>query len=73
MALREDKSLLSWWDSERFEVYKEQVGPDVPATEKGKEELEEIEKVLEKAEEDLDDIKDGIDDRIKCFSYNLLA
>ena len=53
--------------SEQLDTYKEQVGPDVPATEKGREELEEIEKVIEQAEEDLDEIKDGIDDRIECM------
>ena len=52
---------------EQLKTYKEQVGPDVPATEKGREELEEIEKVIEQAEEDLDEIKDGIDDRIECM------
>ena len=52
---------------DQLTTYKEQVGPDAPATEKGREELEEIEKVLEQAGEDLDDIKDGIDDRINCM------
>src|SRR5574344_1936194 len=52
---------------EQLKEYKEQVGPDVPATDKGREELEEIEKVIEHAEEDLDEIKDGIDERIECM------
>ena len=52
---------------EQLKEYKEQVGPDVPATDKGREELEKIEEVLEHAEEDLDEIKDGIDERIECM------
>ena len=52
---------------EQLKEYKEQEGPDVPATDKGREELEKIEEVLEHAEEDLDEIKDGIDERIECM------
>ena len=52
---------------EQLNTYKEQVGPDVPATDKGREELEKIEEVLDHAEEDLDEIKDGIDERIECM------
>ena len=53
--------------TEQLKVYKEQVGPDVPATEKGQEELEKIEEVLEQVEENLDDLKEGIDERIECM------
>ena len=61
---------------EQLKVYKEQFGLDVPAieaslsipaTEKGEEELENIEKVIEQVEEDLDDLKEGIDELIKCM------
>ena len=61
---------------EQLKVYKEQFGLDapaievglsIPATEKGEEELKEIEKVIEQVEEDLDDLKEYIDELTKCM------
>ena len=61
---------------EQLKVYKEQFGLDapaievglsIPATEKGEEELENIEKVIEQVEEDLDDLKEYIDELTKCM------
>ena len=54
--------------TEQLKLCREHVGLDVPATEKGEKELEEIEKILEQLEKELNDLKEGIYELIECMS-----